>query len=147
MHERFAMIQLWDDHEFYNDCYQDFHEDTNTPPLTATTPQPALRQQATQAWSEHGLADIAFDGSNGWETSIRVYRNFRFGSLMDLVVTDERLYRDGPPCGDIEGQRYETTGCTERTHPARTMLGTEQKVWFVETVTRLKATWKIGRTR
>ena len=56
MHERFAMIQLWDDHEFYNDCHQDFHEDTNTPPLTATTPQPALRQAANQAWTEHGLA-------------------------------------------------------------------------------------------
>ena len=143
MHERFAMIQLWDDHEFFNDCHQDFHEDTNTAPLTATTPQPLLRQQANQAWAEHGLADVAFDAGLDWEHSIRVYRNFRFGTLMDLVVTDERLYRDGPPCGDIQGQRYETTGCAERTDPARTMLGLAQKRWFVETVVRSHATWKI----
>ncbi len=122
MHEKFAMIQLWDDHEFYNDCHQDYHEDTNTPPLTATTPQPALRQAANKAWSEHGLADVTFDPARGWETSIQVYRNFRFGQLMELIVTDERLYRDGPPCGDIEDQRYETTGCAERTDPVRTML-------------------------
>ncbi len=143
MHERFAMIQLWDDHEFYNDCHQDYHEDTNTPPLTATTPQPRLRQQANQAWSEHGLADVAFDPALGWEQSIRVYRNFCFGDLVDLVVTDERLYRDGPPCGDLEAQRYETTACAERTDPARTMLGAAQKRWFLDTVTGSKATWKL----
>ena len=122
MHERFAMIQLWDDHEFYNDCHQDYHEDTNTPPLTAATPQPALRQMANQAWSEYG----------------------QFGDLIDLVVTDERLYRDGPPCGDIEeGERYETLGCAERTDPARTMLGAAQKSWFLDTVTSSKAAWKL----
>jgi len=43
-------------------------------------------------------------------------------------VTDERLYRDGPPCGDVEiGERYQTVGCAERTNPARTMLGEPQK--------------------
>ena len=144
MHERFAMIQLWDDHEFYNDCHQDYHEDTNTPPLTATTPQPALREAANQAWIEHGLADVAFHPNAGWEKSVKVYRNFKFGDLIDLVVTDERLYRDGPPCGDIEeGERYETLGCAERTDPARTMLGAVQKAWFLDKVTSSKATWKI----
>lgn len=143
MHERFAMIQLWDDHEFYNDCHQDYHEDTNTPPLTATTPQPALRQMANQAWTEYGLADVIFNPFQPWDKSVKVYRNFQFGNLIDLVVTDERLYRDGPPCGDIENQRYETLGCSERTDPARTMLGAAQKQWFLDTVTGSKATWKI----
>ncbi len=142
-HEKFAMITLWDDHEFYNDCHQDYHEDTNTPPLTATTPQPALRQAANKAWSEHGLADVTFNPAKNWETSIQVYRNFRFGQLMELIVTDERLYRDGPPCGDIEDQRYQTTGCAERTDPARTMLGATQKAWFIDKVVRSTATWKL----
>ena len=143
MHERFAMIQLWDDHEFYNDCHQDFHEDTNTPPLTATTPQPALRQAANQAWTEHGLADVAFFPSRDWEASVKVYRTFKFGDLVEIVVTDERLYRDGPPCGDIETQRYDTTACVERTDPARTMLGAEQKAWFLRTMAGSTATWKL----
>jgi hypothetical protein len=52
MHETFAMIQLWDDHEFMNDCHQDFHEDTPNPGENATTPKPLLRQAANQAWWE-----------------------------------------------------------------------------------------------
>ncbi len=142
-HERFAMILLWDDHEFMNDCHQDFHEDTPNPGEGATTPKPALRQAANQAWWEHGLAAVAFNPDAGWESSIQIYRTFRFGSLADIIVTDERLYRDGPPCGDVEGQRYQTTGCTEVTDPARTMLGSAQKQWFLGQVTGSTATWKI----
>ena len=143
MHERFAMILLWDDHEFMNDCHQDFHEDTPNPGETATTPKPQLRQDANQAWWEHGLAAVAFNPNVDWESSIQVYRTFHFGNLADVIVTDERLYRDGPPCGDIISQRYQTTGCTEVTDPARTMLGATQKAWFLNQVTTSAATWKI----
>ena len=143
MHERFAMIQLWDDHEFFNDCHQDFHEDTPNPGESAATPKPALRQAANQAWWEHGLAAVPFDATKDWETSIKVYRTFRFGTLLELVVTDERLYRDGPPCGDLEGQRYQTLGCANQFDPSRTMLGATQKTWFLNTVTQSPATWKV----
>jgi alkaline phosphatase D len=144
VHENFAYIQLWDDHEFANDCHQDFHPDNNTPPNTATTPQPALRQAANQAWSEYGLADVAFDATQDWELSIQVYRKFSFGTLMDLVVTDERLYRDGPPCGsDIVGQRYFSLGCGEMSDKSRTMLGLTQRQWFLDQLTGSTATWKV----
>ena len=144
VHERFAYIQLWDDHEFANDCHGDFHPDENTPPNTATTPQPALRQAANQAWSEYGLADVAFDASEDWEHSIRLYRTFAFGTLAELIVTDERLYRDGPPCGSKEyGGRYFTLGCDAMKDKARTMLGREQREWFLERVTTTTATWKL----
>lgn len=143
MHERFAFIQLWDDHEFFNDCHQDFHEDTNPPGLSATSPQPELRQAANQAWAEHGLAAVPFNPNADWSQSVRLYRTFRFGILADIVVTDERLYRDGPPCGDEIGERYQTFGCAERTNPARTMLGAPQKEWFLGQVKRSTATWKL----
>ncbi|WP_158615353.1 alkaline phosphatase [Acidipila sp. EB88] len=144
MHERFAYIQLWDDHEFANDCHQDFHPDANAAPSTAATPQPALRQAANQAWSEYGLAAVTFDPAKGWEESIQVYRKLAFGRLADLVITDERLYRDGPPCGANEyGERYFTLGCEALHDPARTMLGTVQRAWFLEQVTGSGATWKL----
>jgi alkaline phosphatase D len=143
-HEKFAFILLWDDHEYFNDCHQDYHEDTNPPGLTAKTPQPKLRQAATQAWSEHGLAATPFNPNKNWENSIQVYRNFKFGTLTDIVVTDERLYRDGPPCGDVDiGERYETTGCAAQYKPSRTMLGAKQKAWFLREVAQSTATWKI----
>jgi len=144
VHENFACIQLWDDHEFANDSHQDFHPDNNTDPNTATTPQPALRQAANQAWSEYGLADAAFDPTQTWEQSIQVYRKFSFGTLMDLVVTDERLYRDGPPCGSNSvGERYFSLGCGELGDRSRTMLGLTQRQWFLDQLTGSTATWKI----
>ncbi len=144
VHERFAYIQLWDDHEFANDCHQDLHPDNNTSPNSATTEQPALRQAANQAWAEYGLADVAFDPSKDWEDSVKVYRNFSFGTLADLIVTDQRLYRDGPPCGDgTTFQRYFSAGCAAMRNPARTMLGEAQKAWFLNQVTTSQATWKL----
>ena len=143
-HEAFTYIQLWDDHEFANDCHQDFHPDNNTAPNDATTPQPALRQAANQAWIEYGLADVPYDLSQDWEHSVTVYRKFSFGTLADLVITDERLYRDGPPCGNNEAfQRYFSTGCAELSDPSRSMLGLTQRQWFLDQVTSPPALWKL----
>ncbi len=143
-HEQFTFILLWDDHEFFNDCHQDHHEDTNPPGKSATTPQPALRAAATQAWTEYSLAAVPYNPSLNWEKQITVYRNFNFGTMMQLVVTDERLYRNGPPCGDVDiGERYETLGCPAQFDSSRSMLGATQKEWFLEQVTQSKATWKI----
>ncbi len=150
VHENFTYILLWDDHEFANDCYQDFHPDNDTAPVTATTAQPALRQAANQAWSEYGLADTPFtpsllpDGTLNWESSIQVYRTFSFGTLAEMVVTDERLYRDAPPCGSKEiGQRYFSLGCSAMGDSTRSMLGATQHAWFVDQISTTKATWKL----
>ncbi len=145
VHENFAYIQLWDDHEFANDCHQDFHPDNNSAP---NTPQPALRLAANQAWSEYGLADVPFNSKpgdpNSWEDSIQVYRKFSFGSIAELIVTDERLYRDGPPCGSNQFfERYFSVGCPELSDPNRSMLGVKQKEWFLNQVTSSTATWKL----
>lgn len=143
-HEAFAYIQLWDDHEFANDCHQDFHPDNNTAPNTAATPQPALRQAANQAWFEYGLADVKFNPNADWETSITVYRKLSLGTLADLIVTDERLYRDGPPCGSNQVfGRYFSVGCPAIEDTSRTMLGAVQKQWFLDQVKGSTATWKL----
>lgn len=144
VHEKFTYIQLWDDHEFANDCHQDFHPDDNVAPNSATTPQPELRQAANQAWSEYGLADVTFDPTQDWENSIQVYRSFSFGTLAQLIVTDERLYRDGPPCGNDEAfQRYFSLGCSEMGDKSRSMLGQTQHDWFVNELQTSSATWKL----
>ncbi len=150
VHEKFAYILLWDDHEFANDCHQDFHPDSDTAPVTPATAQPALRQAANQAWSEYGLANTPFapatlpDGTPNWESSIRVYRTFSFGTLAEMIVTDERLYRDAPPCGSKEiGERYFSLGCSAMRDPARSMLGATQHAWFVDQISHTTATWKL----
>lgn len=140
VHERFTFIQLWDDHEFANDGYQDYHPDNNPDP---SMPTPDLRQAANQAWVEYGLADVPFDPSAAPLDSVKIYRSFRFGNLMELVATDERLYRDGPPCGYDTALRYLTLRCPEAESATRTMLGSTQRDWLLDTVRNSTATWKI----
>jgi alkaline phosphatase D len=142
-HEMFAFILLWDDHEFYNDCHQDYHPDTEPAGVTANTPQPALRSAATQAWTEYSMAAVPFNPDLNWENEITVYRSFSFGTLAQPVVTDERLYRDGPPCGSTEDDRYLTVGCGAQQASNRTMLGATQKSWFLDEMTQSKANWKL----
>jgi alkaline phosphatase D len=77
-------------------------------------------------------------------STLRVYRKLTLGTLADIVITDERLYRDGPPCGSKEyGERYFGIGCDERLNPARSMLGVEQREWFLNQIKTSHATWKL----
>lgn len=125
VHENFAVIQIWDDHEFANDSYQASRPDN----ITTTPAGPSLRQAANQAWAEHGVADAPFDPAKPPTESIRIYRSFRFGRLLELIATDERLYRDGPPCGQSTFDRYLATRCPAAETASRTMLGETQRNW------------------
>jgi alkaline phosphatase D len=140
VHERFAMIQIWDDHEFANDAYGVFDSDTGD---EGSNRSPERRQAANQAWAEYTAAGPAFDPAKGPIDSLRIYRSFKFGDLIDLVLTDERLYREGPPCGLGTFDKYLTRGCPARLDPARTMLGATQRDWFLEQVTGSTSVWKI----
>ena len=140
VHERFAFIQIWDDHEFQNDSWQDYFPDNNPDP---SKPRPDLRQQANQAWAEYAPANVVYNPAAGPLESIRLYRSFTFGDLMELVATDERLYRDGPPCGFDTLDRNIADSCAERERADRTMLGVTQRDWFVEKIRSARATWKI----
>jgi alkaline phosphatase D len=144
LRERFAFINIWDDHEFAGDCFG-----TNTPDQVPFH-KPNLRQWATQAWIEHIPTSIIFQPEQGPLAAVKIYQSFKFGNLLELVMTDERLYRDGSPCDKLEEQqqylqqnRYMIPDCPERNYPHRTMLGTTQRQWFLDKVLNSAATWKI----
>jgi alkaline phosphatase D len=140
LHERFAVIPIWDDHEFANDCYGIHDTDTTD---EAANADPARRSAASQAWVEYLPADVAFDPTAEPLDQIRIYRRAVFGDLVDLVLTDERLYRDGPPCGLAREDRYATHGCAARHDPDRTMLGAAQRRWLIDTLTGSTRPWKL----
>lgn len=140
VHERFAFISIWDDHEFANDCYRDYDTDTA---VEKQNYAPARRQAANQAWAEYIPAGVPFDSKEGPLESLRIYRSLAFGNLMELVMTDERLYRDGPPCGLDTSKRYFTPGCGKEKAPGRTMLGNTQRSWFLDKMKKSPRTWKI----
>ena len=92
LHRKFPMIAIWDDHEFSDDCWKDHQTYSNE-----NKQETSRRRSATQAWVEYmpiDFGDVSFDLNNASYENIRIYRDFKFGSLMHLVMTDERLYRD-----------------------------------------------------
>lgn len=136
-HHRFAFVQVWDDHEFANDCWG-----VTRPDDTASGEpdrQPGLRAAANQAWAEYVPAEVPAPSG----PSLEIYRSRKLGRLAELFATDERLYRSGPPCGRTTLDRYATAGCPALEDDSRTMLGREQRDWFVRGVSRSTSTWKL----
>lgn len=97
VHERFAMVAIWDDHEFSDDCWTDtatYDNGSFANGVGDNVHQPQRRRSANQAWYEFMPADIYFtaDAAAGIQ-NVRIYRDLQFGTLAHLVMTDERLYR------------------------------------------------------
>jgi alkaline phosphatase D len=71
----------------------------------------------------------------------RIFEHYGLGRLVDLVLTDERQYRDRQPCNDVQLQP-----CLDAETP-RTMLGQRQRDWFLNTMRTSPATWKLWGTQ
>jgi alkaline phosphatase D len=169
VHERFPFIAIWDDHEFSDDAWQDAQ--TYEAADGSNAHQPTRRRSANQAWFEFMPADVALDTAASGFQNIKIYRDFQFGKLMQLVMTDERLYRadhvipestpnpaSGQPLGSI-GARYlvaqdlyngaeaqKIAGATAAgVDPltAVSMLGTTQREWWKSTMKAATARWKL----
>jgi alkaline phosphatase D len=140
LHEQFAFISIWDDHEYANDSYKQYSIDTTSETKNNT---PERRQVANQAWAEYTPTSVSFNPQKNSTSSLQIYRKFTFGKLLDLVLTDERLYRDGPPCGLERRQRVLTTDCAGRNTQSRTMLGLTQRRWFLNQIRNSACVWKI----
>lgn len=153
VHEKYAMIMVWDDHEFANDSYQTFAPDEGGTDATPSN-NPRRREAANQAWAEFNPVRVSYEPANDPLNEIVIYRSFDFGSLLTLVMTDERLYRDGPPAGNETTDRYVTPGTGAEEAPGRTMLGDgtpgegnlsrpDQLRYFLDRITGSPRTWKI----
>lgn len=165
IHERFPMIAVWDDHEFSDDSWQASETYTN-----ANNTQPARRRNANQAWFEFMPADISFSATDTSFQNIRIYRDLKFGSVMHLVMTDERLYKSdhliaentlNPPVTGTEigriNSRYLAPEATlkyienskaDSASPSDplsliSIMGSTQRQWWKNTMAASTSTWKI----
>ncbi|WP_245678423.1 alkaline phosphatase D family protein [Chondromyces crocatus] len=97
LHELFPVLPIWDDHEYSDDCfgatatYFDGAKDEHDIPR---------RKAANQAWFEFMPVDYMagddyeYNSDAEYLQDITIYRDFRFGKNVHLVLTDLRSYRD-----------------------------------------------------
>jgi alkaline phosphatase D len=141
--ESHTLIAGWDDHEIVNDVYWDRRTDApagDHPRSDDPTFMTELVADAMHAWWEFMPARVVYDPEGGsLQERFQLWRQFEFGDLVTLTMTDERLFRDPPreaiPTPDNVGPQYEP--------PGRTMLGAEQRDWLIETVTESDSRWTV----
>lgn len=130
-HRQHPFIAVWDDHETANDAWRGGAQ--NHEPESEGDWE-TRKNAALQAYFEWmPIRDPAANASG------QIYRSFRFGTLIDLVLLDTRLAgRDAPstePCDPAA-----------LLDPNRQLLGEEQEQWFVSELVDSQAsgtTWRV----
>ncbi len=132
--ESHTLILGWDDHGVANDRYWDDERDAPVLPDHPDGDDPTVATRITeagiQAWYEYLPARVRYEPTEPHiHDAFRLYRSLRFGDLLQLVVTDHRLYRDGPPPRALSVFGV-TLGLGNDDDSDRSMLGAEQREWF-----------------
>lgn len=127
VHAKFPMVMLWDDHEV-QDNYAGAEADGGLP---AAKRFGAKRKAAARKAFFESMP--AFAGTNGQ----RIYRSLKFGDVVDLVVMDQRSFRDDQPCGDAV-----VAPCADYDQP-RDLLGRTQLDFVKQRLASSKAAWKV----
>lgn len=155
--ENFTWMTIWDDHEMANDQYHDYTNDSQGAPdhpyAAEANAADLLRQlkfDSQQAWFEYSAVRVRLNESaSDIFGRLQIYRNFRFGTLVEFFLTDERTYRSPHPSGESIpnvpsgfGARYLAAPSAGQTDPSRVMLGDAQRTAFVGSVTGSGALWK-----
>jgi len=97
VHERWPMIVIWDDHEYSNDCWGATATYFNGRTDEFDEQRRRNAEQVFYEWipTEKGLGDdgvLEIDDSNLYPNS-GIYRDFLYGSLLHLVLSDYRTFR------------------------------------------------------
>ncbi len=123
VHQQHPFINIWDDHEITNNSYVEGAE--NHQPEEGDYYR--RREAARRAYYEWMPIREA-------EGQV-LYRHFNFGSLLDLLMLDERLAGRTVQVDSISDPSFADS--------TRTMLGEDQKAWFFQQLDQSKATWKV----
>lgn len=126
-------IVTWDDHEVDNN-YRGIHpQDDNAEEGNATTESfLARRQAAYQAYYEH--MPIRLPAGPPADGSFQIYRDLRFGDVLDLSIIDTRQYSDDHPNPELP-----SVGNAQ--DPDRTILGEAQRTWLLDRLSTREPAW------
>ena len=134
------MIAVWDDHEVANDTWISGAENHDA---TTEGNFAARKASAIKAYFEWMPIRPVTPGVDG-----RVYRQFKFGDLVNLLMLDTRQAgRDQQLSyasfltadGSFDAEKFQT----ELASTTRTMLGAEQQTWLKESLSSSIETWQV----
>ena len=134
-HAAFPWLVTWDDHEVENN-YADEESDPDSPPAEFL----ARRAAAYQAHYEHMPLRRS---SMPTGPDMLLHRRIRYGDLVEFNVLDTRQYRSDQPAPCPPEQRDPSGYCPEALDPGRTILGAEQRDWFLGGLASSTARWKV----
>lgn len=112
-HRQHPFIVVWDDHELTNNAWAGGGINHN--PDQGEGDWATRKAAAYRAYLEW----MPVRESRG--AGIRLYRSFRFGTLVDLVMLDTRALRD---------QQVDTINVAALADPHRSILGADQEAWL-----------------
>ena len=132
------LLGIWDDHEVEDNYAGTLPGEATLDPRVEFVRR---RRNGYRAYFEHMPFSPAAGGKRR-KGARRNYRSLRLGRNADLILLDERRYRDDQPCGD---DLPPVPPCSEeeRNDPDRTLLGDDQKAWLKRQLRESDATWKL----
>jgi len=145
--ETHTMIRLWDDHAVANNRYWDYDQDAPAAPDHPKGDDPESMRDLTAAgirtfWEyTPDRVDYNPDASH-LHDRFNLWRELRYGDLVSLLLTDERLFRSKAPCSDGVLPPWPPI-CSGTNDPTRTMLGHRQRNWFADRLTTAEQTWTV----
>ena len=123
LHQQHPIIAVWDDHETANDSYRDGAQNHDPSTEGDWEERKAAGKQAYFEWMP-----IRNDGE-------KVYRSIDYGPLMSLIMLDTRLEGRDQQISDVNSPAL--------LDPDRTILGAEQKSWFLDQLENDDSKWKV----
>lgn len=137
LHASHPMIVVWDDHELANDAWRDGAENHGNREGVDEGSWPARRDDAIEAWFE--WLPVRGEPDRG---KTRIFREFRWGDLVKLIMLDTRLYgRDQQPdVSQTDGSRDSVTAVINK--GKRQLLGRKQQRWLRTQLRDHDTTWQ-----
>ena len=136
-HAMCPWVVIWDDHEVDNNYAALISQDAASAGSPTEAEFARRRADAYQVWWEHMPVRL----SPPVDENLQIYRHLSWGSLVDFVALDGRQYRDDQACGDAVLQT--TPACDEASIEDRSMLGTTQEKWVVDTLSAGNSIWSV----
>ncbi|WP_281960635.1 alkaline phosphatase D family protein [Vibrio parahaemolyticus] len=137
LHAKLPMIAVWDDHELANDTWKngaENHQDDEGSFIDR-------RAAAAAAWTEWlPVRENTF-------SNMLIYRQFSFGSLVNLMMLDTRLVGRDKPLDyfSLSAPTMEAIGglVAQSRSADRELLGTEQLAWLMKEFNTHDAKWNV----